>query len=127
MLLNSKTCVRFGLMNGCEVIVEGLKLARGEELPDVEGSGTPMLLRYMPEGLLLRAVGAEWMLPPSDLPPLPYGFDCKGLFVLLPESVWFTIDLGGHNEVCQKIYFMVSGKNVLGMEIRLACFGEKTG
>ena len=95
VLLFSKDCVRLGLMRGCECSVEAIKVAPQEQLPPATRLGEPLRLRYLPEGLVLRALGAEWTLPESQLPPLPEDVDRRGLFVIVPETVYLQVNLGG--------------------------------
>ena len=90
MLLYSKDCARLGLMKGCECIVEQIVFADEEEsLPDVVVAGVPIWLSHMSVSLLLRAVDALWMLPRTQLPRLPNGFDRRGLFQILPQTQHF--------------------------------------
>ena len=91
VLLFGKACVRLGLMNGCECAVEQIILA--DEEPDFEDVqvGTPTYLTYMPAGLVLRNLDAEWTLPTHTLPPLPRGYDRRGLFVLRPTTEYFSM------------------------------------
>ena len=65
VLLYSKDCIRLGLMNGCECVVEHIVFADEEHIPD-DGdlvAGRAHRLQYMPTALLLRSVDAPWQLP----------------------------------------------------------------
>jgi hypothetical protein len=85
--LNSKDCVRFGLMNGCECILEQIIFSDLEDMPDDRLAGDPYQLRYMPISLLLRAVDACWSLEGHSLPELPASMSRHGLFQLRPTQV----------------------------------------
>ena len=91
VLVFGKLCVRLGLMNGCECVVERLILANEE--PDFQDflAGMPTMLEYMPAGIALRAMGADWTLPTYMLPPLPKGYDRRGLFYLTPSTDYFPM------------------------------------
>ena len=91
VLLFGKACVELSLMNGCECQVEQIVLADEEaEFADVE-VGVPTQLEYMPAGIVLRAVDADWLLPSHLLPPLPASFDRRGVFVLAPAVDYFSM------------------------------------
>lgn len=94
LLLYSKLCVRFLLMSGCEYILEDLTFAVEELLPPMVFAGTPIAVNYMPSQLLLRAVGAQWRLPATQLPPLPDDYDRDGLFLLAPHTAYLEYSLG---------------------------------
>ena len=68
MLLYSKVCVRLGLMNGCECEIVQIIFAEEEVIPDFAVAGEPIWLTHMPVALLLRALGASWVLPSTQLP-----------------------------------------------------------
>ena len=74
-LLHDKICARLLLMNGCECVLEDILFDEQEELPFAAYAGEPILLRYLPTRLLLRAVDAPWTLPRDQLPPLPEDVD----------------------------------------------------
>ena len=96
LLLYSKKCVRLNLMNGCEVSLEDIMFAHSEDddMPNYAAAGSPILLRYMPTCLLLRAIGAKWTLPSSMLPSfLDKDYDRTGLFVLYPETKYLKRNL----------------------------------
>ena len=98
LLLYSKECVRLHLMNGCEVQLEDIVFAPEEatEMPDYVPAGAPVFLRYLPSNLLLRALGSEWTLPPAMLPHFEdESYDRRGLFLLSPETKYFTHALSG--------------------------------
>ena len=87
VLLFDKVCVRLGLVNGCECVVEHIVFSTEEKVP-ADGAvvaGRTHMLQYMPNALLLRAVGVPWQLPVGDLPTLPdHITDRRGLFILNP-------------------------------------------
>ena len=89
LLLGSKDCVRYGLMKGCECILEHIVFCPLEELPGDVVAGEPILLRYMPVALVLRAIGAAWELPREATPELPPDVDRRGLFTMRPTSEYF--------------------------------------
>ena len=94
LLLHRKLCVRLMLMNGCECRLEEIIFADEEKLPDVVFAGTPIILKYMPARLLLRALDAQWVLPGALLPPLPDDCDRRGLFLLAPHTDYLTYTSG---------------------------------
>ena len=63
LILDTKDCVRFGLMKGCVSTLEDIILAEEEEVPMTPLAGELLTLRYMPTALLLRAIGAVWTSP----------------------------------------------------------------
>ena len=71
LLLYSKTCVRFGLMNGCECILEGIVFADEEELPMAAVSGDYINLKFIPVSLLLRVPNVAWFCPAASCPLFP--------------------------------------------------------
>ena len=78
--------MRFGLMKGCEVVLEHIVFADEESLPEVV-AGEPVHLQFMPTTLMLRGVGLPCMLTGStrlDLPSVPR----RGLFQLQPLTVY---------------------------------------
>ena len=87
VLIYDKVCVRLGLVNGCECVLEHIVFAAEEAIP-VDGAlvaGRPHTLQYMPNALLLRAIGVPWQLPVGELPILPdHITDRRGLFILNP-------------------------------------------
>ena len=86
LVLSSKDCVRLGVMKGCPVILESIVFADDEVLPSIPVAGQPHHLRYMPINLVLRAEGAVWTLPATELPlRLPKDVDRRGLFLLGPS------------------------------------------
>ena len=90
----SKACVRLGLMNGCEVILEDIHFHPQEELPDHYYSGAPHICKYLPESLLVRVPGVDWALHEThNFPALPPGLDRRGLVLLRPEEVFFKMDM----------------------------------
>ena len=90
LLLFSKKCVRLGLMNGCVCRLEDIIFSSREDLSMSCRSGEACVLRYMPVALLLRAEGVSWTLPNEQLPPLPDGFDRRGLFLLKSHTNYFS-------------------------------------
>ena len=86
LLLYSKACVRFGLMNGCECELAGIVTADDEELPKEALAGEYICLKYMPASLLLRVPKAPWILPTRELPSIPSGVSRRGLFQLQPTT-----------------------------------------
>ena len=91
LLLCAKSCPRLSLMHGCECILEDLIFAAEENLPLGFQVGVPYTLKFMPSHLLLRAVDAEWTLPASQLPKLPADWDKQGLFLLGPQTDYFSL------------------------------------
>ena len=90
LLLCSKDCVRFGLMNGCECILEHIVFADEETLPEEVVAGDPVMLQYMPVSLILRAVDAPWRLTDMVCPQMPRTFSRQGLFQLQPSQVYIS-------------------------------------
>ena len=86
LLLCSKDCVRFGLMKGCECILEHIVFADEEDLPTSLVAGDPELLRFMPATLVLRALKAPWKVADKALPALPTSMSRWGLFQLRPTT-----------------------------------------
>ena len=85
LILNSKDCVRFGVMKGCPCVLRHIVFADDEVLPVAPVGGQPYSLVYMPASLLLQVEGADWTLPPTELPAnLPEGVNKKGFFQLRP-------------------------------------------
>jgi len=93
--LNTKDCVTYGLMNGCECVLEQIIFEEEEKLPESPVAGAVYELEYIPSALLLRAVGAAWMLPEEFLPTLNDGVDRRGLFTIRPQPVHLQHDLTG--------------------------------
>ena len=92
----SKACVRLGLMNGCEVILEDVHFHPHEPLPAHYYSGAPHICKYLPESLLVRVPGVAWALHETHhFPALPPGLDRRGLVLLQPEKVDFKMDVSG--------------------------------
>ena len=86
LLLNSKDCVRFGVMKGCPCILRDIVFADDELLPMHGVVGHAHKRTYMPVCLLLQVEGAAWTLPASELPRhLPANIDRRGLFQLRPS------------------------------------------
>ncbi len=78
LLLASKDCRRLGLMHGAEVRLEQIFFADAEELPKISMPQQPVVLKYLPAALLLRAEDVLWTLPRTALPHLPDGVDRTG-------------------------------------------------
>jgi len=93
--LNTKDCLTFGLMNGCECVLEQIIFEKEEKLPESPVAGAVYELEYIPSALLLRAVGAAWMLPEELLPTLNDGVDRRGLFTIRPQPVHLQHELTG--------------------------------
>ena len=93
LVLNSKDCVRFGLMNGCECRLEQILFADTEQLPEDPVAGAVYELEYLPVALLLRANGAAWTLPPDLLPHLARDVDTRGLFLLRAQPVSLSLEV----------------------------------
>jgi hypothetical protein len=92
----SKACVRLGLMNGCEVILEDIHFHKEERLPVHYYTGAAHICKYLPESLLVRVPGVAWSLHATHhFPYLPPEFDRRGLVLLQPEEVFFKMDLSG--------------------------------
>ena len=101
LLLSSKDCVRFGIVNGCPCTLRDIVFADDEILPSSLVPGHAHPLTFMPVSLILQADGAEWTLPRTELPAqLPEGIDTRGLFQLRPtydylrachENVYFSV------------------------------------
>ena len=85
MVLLEKACARLLLMNGCLCILEEILFDENEELPTAVHAGEPIVLKYVPTHLLLRAVDTKWTLPDDQLPELPCDMNKQGLF-LLPRA-----------------------------------------
>ena len=68
LLIFDKVCVSLGLMKGCECILEHIYFSTLEDTAAHEGHENPIPLSHLPRGLLLRAIGAEWILPEDKLP-----------------------------------------------------------
>ena len=45
-------------------------------------------LSYLPEALVMRALGATWVLPESLSPHMPQGTSREGIFVLRPSETY---------------------------------------
>ena len=99
LLVHSKDCVRLGIMNGAECILENLIPADEEEIEAVTTAGQPHQLKYMPTAMLLRAVDAAWTLPSSLLPPLPHTIDRRGLFLLRPATDFIKHSMRGEEKL----------------------------
>ena len=94
LLLQSKDCVRLGLMKGCECVLEQIIFDDAEVLPITAVAGMPIELEFLPYSLLLRAKSAKWILPAAQLPPLPQTFDRRGLFQLTTSSCYTRHEVG---------------------------------
>ena len=91
LLMFSKDCVRFGLMNGCECELVGIVFADHEHLPEDALAGEYISLEYMPASILLRVPGAAWVLPACDLPAVDPGISRRGLFQLRPSTAYLRL------------------------------------
>ena len=88
LLLQSKDCVLFGLMKGCEVVLEHTVFADEESLPEEVVADELVHRQYMPATLVLRDVGKPWVLTGKaslDLPPL---VPRRAQFQLQPSTVY---------------------------------------
>ena len=90
VILNSKECVRLGLMNGCECVLEQIVFADQEHFPVSNVAGQPVFLRCMPTTLMLRVPDATWDLTrrPELCSALPAGIAGQGLFQLPPTTAY---------------------------------------
>ena len=68
LLLYRKACVKYGLMNGCEVVLEHIVFSEAESVHEHSSQLNPIVLQFLPDALVLRAVGAQWSLPAESLP-----------------------------------------------------------
>ena len=76
-------------MNGTELEVLCIEIdvedrVRLDYLKDEETN--LMILRNMPPSVLVRAIGAQWVLPAEQLPVLPESFDKRGVFLVRPQT-----------------------------------------
>ena len=55
----SEACVRLGLMNGCEVILEDINFHPDEPLPSYYHAGVPHICTCLQESLLVCVPGVE--------------------------------------------------------------------
>ena len=89
--LQTKDCVRLGIMKGCVCIVRHIVFAEGEALPDDCGTDNVIHLRYMPVALWLQACDAFWTADESLLPKdMPTTTSRVGLFHLRPTYKYLT-------------------------------------
>lgn len=92
ILLPQKLAVAHGLMNGRACIVERNLFHEDEPELHIHGASTSIVnLKFVPHGILARALEANWELPRDALPPLPRGYDRRGLFVIYPKACYFTL------------------------------------
>ena len=88
MLFYGKDSPILGLMNGAEVEIVSIELDAEDRLvlDHRKDDGTKLIvLRKMPGSVLVRAIGAKWVLPNNLLPTLPEEFDRRGLFIVKPQ------------------------------------------
>ena len=81
MVLHGKDCTMLGLMNGTEVEVLCIQLADqdlGSRYQPIDTSNNLIQLTHMPPSILVRVVGAKWILPKEVLPDLPETMDRRG-------------------------------------------------
>ena len=90
LVILSVPCV----FEGCECILEQIIFDDNEILPAVAVAGKPIELEFLPFSLLLRATGAKWVLPRSQLPRLSSTVDLRGLFQLKPTSTYIRREVG---------------------------------
>ena len=92
VILQSKECVRLGVMKGCVCVVRHIVLADEEKLPALLYAGELVNLHFLPKSLVLQAEGELWTLPFTELPStLPRTVDRKGLFQILSGSVYLRV------------------------------------
>ena len=84
LTLQSKECVRLGLMKGCVCILRHIVFSEHE---DLSVDSDTVHLKYLPVCLWLQAEDVDWRLPESDIPgDLPRETDRRGLFLLGPKE-----------------------------------------
>ena len=103
----------------------------------IGGMLVPIMLKFLPARVLLRAVGASWMFPDSQLPPLSPDMDRQGLFLLGPRTdYYFSYDLGAgeslsikrtHFSVLQADTRVVSSAHGEGFEASIADMAKPPG
>ena len=64
-----------------------------------------------PRGLLLRVVGAKWVLPEEKLPPLCDKVDRRGLFMLNYSTDTFDFQESSQQQVSPGVFKQVSQKH----------------
>ena len=104
VLLDEKLCVTYGLMNGCGCIIEQIMFDDNEDLDRLAAIKGPNTLQYVPSMVLLRAKGADWILPPEQLPKLPKHIAREGLFHLRPRETTFTFIITHEFEVRKGVF-----------------------
>ena len=107
LLIFDKVCVTLGLMKGCECILEHIYFSTLEDEEAHKGRENPIPLSHLPQGLLLRAIGAEWILPKNKLAPLRDDVDRKGLFMLNYTTDTFPFHESTPQEVAPGVYKQV--------------------
>ena len=114
LILNSKDCVRFGVMKGCPCVLRHIVFADDEVLPVAPVGGQPYSLVYMPTTLLLQVEGADWELPPTELPAtLPKGVNKRGLFQLRPSFDYLRARHGAEYFSVRRTSFLVMPADTL--------------
>ena len=90
-LYNCKDCVQLGLMNGAEVEVVDILFAPPEwnGLEPKFHPGDLNVLRFIPQALVLRTIGASWTLPRQCRLGLSAADDVPGTFILKPAIETF--------------------------------------
>ena len=81
MLLHGKDCTTLGLMNGSEVETLCIQLSDqdlGSCYQSKDTGRNIIQLTHMPYSILVRVVGAKWILPEELLPNLPTTMDRRG-------------------------------------------------
>lgn len=90
--LQSKDCVRLGIMKGCICVLRHIVFADREPFAAATGEDNMIHLKYMPVCLWLQACDAEWVLPanyfPVDMPP---STSRVGLFQFRPTTAYLTV------------------------------------
>ena len=96
-LHNCKDCVRLGLMNGAEVELLQIIFAPPEwtDRPINARAGDLNVLQYMPQALVVRAIGATWTLPQHCHIPGVTACNHVGVFALKPTCETFVFKTKG--------------------------------
>ncbi|CAE7035535.1 PIF1 [Symbiodinium sp. CCMP2592] len=92
-LHNNKSCVRLGLMNGAEVELVAIQFSSAHD------PGKLNVLRYMPDFLVLRALGTNWSLPKACQHPALSRDAARGTFIVEPVTSKFTFADTGSREL----------------------------
>ena len=85
LTLQTKDCVRLGLMKGCVCIVRHIVFAAEEQLRETTQENHVIYLTYMPIALWLQALDADWTLPEQYISAdMPATTNRRGLFHIQP-------------------------------------------